>query len=107
MLIAGALVVLSAYAVPATGSRSELVGQKANAEEEHDDLDDVTEAVDKRRFRGVKLSGMENDKLFRGIKLSDNEKHMFIHEKVSKEGSEKRNQKKSRPSSINVPYRWG
>ena len=60
MLIAGALVVLSAYAVPATGSRSELVGQKANTEEEREDLEEEDEAVDKRRFRGVKRSDNED-----------------------------------------------
>ena len=52
-LCVGALLVLSAYAAPATESRSELVGQKAN---ENDDLDDEDEAIEKRRFRGVKRS---------------------------------------------------
>ena len=106
ILIAGVLGVLSAYAAPATESRSELLGQKTNAKEERDNFDGEDEAVDNRRFRSVKISGMEKDKLFRGIKLSEDEKSMFTYKEDSKEDFEKRSQKKSR-SSINVPYRWG
>ena len=72
--------VLNAYAAPATESRSELIDQKTNAKEENDDLDDEDEAVEKRRFRGVKRSDNENVEKSTSVQKEDSEENFEKHD---------------------------